>query len=85
MVNKDGLSVGHDRKRRLRAALHNYITDRKNNQPWDPHDVQVLQGRINYFRMIEPEHIKAVIGAANRRYNVDVMDMMRSDVAAFAV
>ena len=82
MLNKDNqITVGSKNKQRFRAMINNYILDRLNGKDWDLHDVQVLRGLTNYYRMVEKEYIDAVIEANNKKHNVDVIAMMSKDMA----
>ena len=82
MLNKDNqITVGSKNKQRFRAMINNYILDRLNGKRWDLHDVQVLRGLTNYYRMVERDYIDAVIKANNTKYSVDVIAMMSKDMA----
>lgn len=83
VLNKDNqITIGFKNKQRLRAMVSNYILDRKNGVDWDLHDIQILAGKINYYRMVEPEYVKSVIEYNNDKYKVDVEQMMHKDLGA---
>ena len=82
MLNKDNeITIGHKNKQRFRAMICNYILDRKNGKPWDLHDVQVLRGLTNYYRMVEEGYVDAVIAFNNKKFCTDVMKSMSEDLA----
>lgn len=81
MLNKDNvITVGHKRKRQLQTMLHNYILDKRNGIRWDLHDVQVMDGNINYCRMVEEEATDNIIKHINEKMGVDVCRMIREDL-----
>lgn len=82
MLNKDNeITIGHKNKARFRAMINNYILDRRRGKLWELHDLQVLMGLYRYYLMVEPEYISGVIKYNNDKYHVDVVDMMRKDMA----
>lgn len=82
MLNKDNeITVGHKNKARFRAMISNYILDRKNGKTWDLHDLQVLLGLYQYYRMVEPEYIDGVIQFNREKYHVDAIEMIKKDLA----
>lgn len=83
MLNKDNeITIGYKNKQRFRAMISNYILDRRNGIAWDLHDVQVLRGHINYYRMIEETYVDEVIRFNNEKYHTDVMKTIHDDLAA---
>lgn len=81
MLNKDNeITIGSKNKQRFRAMICNYALDRKNGKPWELHDVQVLNGIMNYYMMIEKDYIKAAIDALNSKFDVDIERTMREDL-----
>lgn len=82
MLNKDNeITIGHKNKRRLRAMICNYILDKVNKNGWPLHDVQVLRGHINYYKMVEEEYVNEVIAYNNKKFGVNVMKMINADLA----
>ncbi len=83
MLNKDNqITVGHENKRKLQAALTNYVLDSKNGTPWDKSEVQVLEGSRNYYRMVEQENIDKIVERVNRKFGVNVAEMIKEDLRA---
>ena len=58
----------------------NYIQDRKNGIKWDLHDIQALSGLKAYYMMVEREYICYVIAHLNKKYNVNLVRMIRADL-----
>ena len=82
MLNKDNeITIGHRNKKRLRAMISNYILDRKNGVRWELHDVQVLSGIINYYRMIEEEYVDKVVQYNNQKYGVHLRALLKEDLS----
>lgn len=82
MLNKDNeMTIGHKNKKYFRAMVNSYILDRRNGHAWELHDVQVLNGRMNYYRMVEPDYVAGVIRYNNEKYGTDVLKSMREDLS----
>lgn len=81
MLNGDNkITIGRKNKEYLKAACNSYVNDKKNNVAWDYHDINVLLGKISYYRMVEPDYIKGFIDHFNQKKNVNLMRMLRDDI-----
>lgn len=81
MLNKDNdITIGHKKKKQFQCMLHNYILDRRNGIAWDKHDVQVLDGYCNYYKMVEREAIEGIIQHIDKKMGVDVMMCIKEDL-----
>lgn len=73
MLNKDNqITIGHQKKKELKAALYTFIKDYKNNEPWSLSDVQVLNGQISYYKNVEKTPIEKIISDYSIKYDVDI-------------
>ena len=73
MLNKDNqITVGYQKKKQLQTMLRNFINDTKNGVAWDLHDVQVMDGLVNYYRMVEKQAIDAILKSVSEKHGVDV-------------
>lgn len=83
MLNKNNeITVGHKKKKQLQTMLVSYIRDRGNGKPWDISDIQAMEGYRSYCRMIEGEVIDKIVEHINGKFNVDVVAMIKEDLAA---
>lgn len=84
MLNKDNqITIGHERKKRCKAMVNNYILDRMSGQPWSLHEVQVLNGQLNYWRYDNEDGTYAVmINFYKRKYGCDVEKWIKADLSA---
>ncbi len=83
MLNKDNeITIGQKNKQRFRAMICSYILDRKNGRAWEYHDVQVLRGLINYYRMVEKAYVEKVIRFNNEKFHTDVMQCIHEDLSS---
>lgn len=81
MLNKDNnITVGHKKKRELRAGLDAYVKDRKNGIQWELGDVQVLNGQMTYCIHVEGVAVTEMIQHLCRKYSVDIPRMIREDL-----
>lgn len=83
MLNKDNnITVGYKKKRQFQAMLSSYIMDRKRGQRWDKSDIQQMEGFRNYYRMVEGETIDKIIEHIGRKFNVDIVQLIKEDLRA---
>lgn len=82
MLNKNHeITVGHRRKKRFKAALYNFIQSLTNNNPWDIIDVRTLLGEYSYIHNIEPTTAEQIVETYNAKYNVNVLNEIRTILA----
>lgn len=82
MLNKDNeITVGHKKKRQFKAMLCSYILDRQHGNPWSGEDIQAMEGLRSYYHMVEPKQIDDIINHTNEKFSVDVVAMLREDIA----
>ena len=82
MINKDHqVTVGHKRKKYLKASLCNFIKDIKNGKPWMPEDATELQGQLAYYRMVEKPYMDYVVGHMNHKFHVNTDELLRQCIA----
>lgn len=81
MINKDGqMTVGHKKKKQFQNMLFSYIRDSKNGIKWDKHDIMIMDGYRNYYKMVEGETIDRIVAHINKKENVNVVEMMKEDL-----
>lgn len=81
MLNKDNkITVGHRVKRQFKAALANYTMDKKNKKPWKLEDVQILCGKMSYYRSIEPEYINHLLQHYSEKFGISIEDALKDDL-----
>lgn len=81
MLNKDNeITIGHQKKKTFKAMCFNYVNDKKNGVNWDIHDVQVFQGLISYYRMIEKNYINYVIEQINKKFGTNIEALIKIDL-----
>jgi len=81
MVNQDHhVTVGHKRKKRLKATLASYVLDRKNGDMWSLEDIQQLQGEISYCKSVEKEAIDKIINEYSIKFETDIRAAIKADI-----
>lgn len=79
VTNKDNeITVGWREKKRLRASIDSFV---KNYGNWDQTDAYRLMGNISYIKSIEPDYTKGVFEYYCKKYNADVMEMLKQKVS----
>lgn len=77
MYNQDyGITLGHKKKKQIKAMINNFAMDYKNQVPISPHDVQVIRGNISHLAQIEPEYTEEMLGRAKLKYGFDILKTM---------
>lgn len=83
MLNKDNqITVGHRKKRQFQAMLASYIMDKRNGIQWDKSDIQTMEGYRNYYRMVEEETIDKMVEHIGKKFNVDIVQLIKDDLRA---
>jgi len=73
MYTQDGtMSMGHKERDRLKATIHAFVMDYKNNKLWDLKELQSLQGNISYKRQINKAQVDELIQKLNTKYSIDI-------------
>lgn len=86
MLNQEHkVTVGHQRKKRLKAAITNYMLDRNAGNKWALEDVQHLQGEISYCKSIEPETIEYILTQYSLKYGEDIIGAIKADIKSQAL
>lgn len=74
MLNKDNeITVGHAKKKTLKAMLFQFMTDDSKGSSWSIEDVQYMMGIISYYRMVEGKKIDDIIQTYSAKFNKDVL------------
>jgi retron-type reverse transcriptase len=69
LSNDGSISLGHERKRELHAAVHHYKVGKLNEK-----DISKLAGMLAYVHSVEPQFVRVLA----RRYGRDVLDRLFS-------
>lgn len=78
------VTVGHRRKKRLKATIANYAMDRNNGKRWELADVQQLQGEISYCKSIEEKAIEQIINNYSEKFKTDITAAIKADIKAMS-
>lgn len=85
LINQSNdITIGHKKKHQFKAMLFSLMMDRKNHKHWCLHDLQTLQGYINYYRMVEPEIINSIIDTYSKNFNYDIERYIKEEIASSA-
>jgi hypothetical protein len=70
MLNKDNqITIGHKKKERLKATVHNFLADFTSGTVWSKLDVQVMLGNLSYCYNIEPEYVQQLIQKYSEKFH----------------
>lgn len=70
MLNKDNqITIGHRKKERLKATVHNFLADFTSGTVWSKLDVQVMLGNLSYCRNIEPEYVQQLVQKYSEKFH----------------
>ena len=83
ILNKNNeITLGHEKKRRIKAMISNYMMDKRNGKEWSLHEIQVLNGQLAYFHKVEPEMEQQIIRHFNEKFGRDVLETIHEDLIA---
>lgn len=74
------ITVGWRNMKYFKAALTNYIDAKKHGRNWALEDVQTLNGKISYYKMVEKNVVDYIIDTYNEKFKVDIEEMIRADL-----
>ncbi len=78
MLNKDNeITIGSENIAKFKIDIHNFILDSLNDKWWSRQEVEMFQGRLNYYRYIQPDRINEIINKYNNKYSVDTVKMIK--------
>lgn len=70
MLNKDNqITIGHRKKERLKATVHNFLADFTSGKVWSKLDVQIMLGNLSYYHNIEPEYVQQLVQKYSEKFN----------------
>lgn len=83
MLNKDNeITIGHERKKRLKSELSHFIVDNLNGKPWSVEEAQSFQGRLSYFRSVEPEKCDHMLKTYDKKFGVNIASLLKANINA---
>ena len=74
------VTVGHKRKKQLKAAFANFAMDIGNGIEWELGDLQQLQGEYAYCHSVEPETIDEIIKRYNQKFACDLIALLKAQI-----
>ena len=78
MYNQDmNITVGHNRKRQIKAMIANFAMDYKNNKQWPVQEIQQVMGNISYITYVEPQYMEQLITNMNQKFGIDILAVMK--------
>lgn len=81
MLNgQNQITVGYQKKRQFQAMLASYVMDKQHGKEWEQHDIQVMEGYRNYYKMIEGETIDKIVKHVGDKFGVDIVTMIKADL-----
>lgn len=81
MCNKDfKTTIGHKRKHELKAIINNYVYS---HNEWELNDIQWLQGQLSWLQNVEPNYFKGFIYYINKKYKINLLDLIKYDIKKF--
>lgn len=78
--NENKITIGWQRKKNLLAMLSSYAKDKKNGVKWSLTDVQVMDGNINYYKMVEKDDAVNTIKHLSEKLGVNIEKEIKNDL-----
>lgn len=74
------IRVGWHHEDELRKNINAYLYDRKRGITWNYDRLAHLSGIISYYRKVNSQRIDEILHKYERKYQVDVLWMLRHDI-----
>ena len=78
--NENKITIGYKKKKNLLAMVSSYAKDKKGGIKWSLTDVQVMDGSINYYKMVEKEDAINTIKHLSKKLGVDIEREIKKDL-----
>lgn len=79
MLNAENkITIGHEKKKVAKACVFQFMQDYAKSKPWCLEDAQHLAGQISYYKMVEPEFVKLLLGKYTEKFGCDVMEAIKT-------
>ncbi len=84
MLNANNeITIGYKNKRNFQAMLTTYVRDRNTGNSWELHDIQVLNGLYNYYKMVEGSKIDEMVAHLSEKLGCgSIKQMMKEDLSS---
>lgn len=83
IINKENeMSFGYKNRQNYTKMLRAYCFDKQRGVAWDVHDLQHMHGIHSYYKNVNPDVTKQIEDGINKKYNVDVIQMILADITA---
>lgn len=78
-LNKDhNVTVGHERKKKFKAMVTNFLCDWKSGKKWCVEEVQHMVGICSYYRSIEKDYTEYIIKKLEGKFGLDFKQTVQS-------
>lgn len=75
--DKNEITVGYKQRDSFRGQLCDFIRTCAVGDAYDPHDVQVMSGVLEYYKSVEPAYWDRTIARLNRKYQCDLQGLIK--------
>lgn len=83
--DKNEITIGYKKKWAFRGQLYDYIQRHLRNETLSLNEVQQMAGVLSYYRSIEPDFWKNVIGRLNEKCKVDLDKLIAADLKSLTM
>lgn len=78
MLNQDNeITIGHKRKKQIKAMLSNFAMDYQNGQRWSADDIHQVLGNVAYMNSIEKEYGEQMIKNLDAKFKMNILQTMK--------
>lgn len=79
MLNGENqITIGHEKKKRLKAALTNLVLDTQNDKPWSSAEKAHLLGLISWYKSVEPEAVDFIVKKIGEKFRANPMALLKA-------
>ena len=73
-------SIGYKNRKYFNAAVNTYARDKVSGINWSLEDVQILDGKRNWYHSIAPDDIDEILKKYSIKYKFDVLQSIKNDL-----
>lgn len=77
----NAISIGHQNKKHIKAMIHTYAMDKRNQIMWDKDDLMTMLGKIQYWRFSEKELVDYTLERLSQKYGFNVLEEIKADMS----
>ena len=76
--NEHKITVGHERKKAMKAMIANFFCDYKSGKRWPIEEVQHMNGIVSYYKHVEEAYITYVVEKLENKFGLNYKETVKA-------